>query len=218
MGIFLKKFILIIIINIYIILCQDSSDSSDNSDNGDNNDNSDNSDNSFDTFISSPKLIKNQLCSFNDITKINSTYIQCKCYHGFVKDDGVRKINGFEVDCSYLLKSRLLTITLSIILPLGFDYFYLGHYFIGGFILALIICIIVLNVWLLKWVLKYDKLTSVGNVDKVFEKKYIRLKFSVLIVDIIYFILYIINAILQGSGVIKDSNGYDTLYDYNLDL
>ena len=70
----------------------------------------------------------------------------------------------------------------------------------------------------MKWVLKYDNLTSVGNVDKIFEKKYIRLKYSVLIIDIICLVLYIINAILQGAGVIKDSNGYDTLYDYSLDL
>ena len=200
MRFFVNKGTLLIFINVYTILSQESND------------------NSFSTFISSPKLIKNQLCSFNDISKVNSTNIKCKCYNGFVKDSSIRKINNYEVDCSYLLKSRLITLTLSIIIPVGFDYFYLGHYLFGGFILSVIIIIIVLNIWLLKWVLKYDNLTSVGNVDKIFEKKYIRLKYSVLIIDIICLVLYIINAILQGAGVIKDSNGYDTLYDYSLDL
>ena len=169
-------------------------------------------------FISSPKLIKNQLCSFNGISSLNSTYIKCKCYNGFIKDNNIRKINNYEVDCSYFLKSRLITLTLSLIFPIGIDFFYLGHYIIGIIILILVLSLVGINIWLLNWVLIYDKLTSVGNVDKIFEKKYIRLKFSVIIIDFIFFLFYIINAIMHGAGVIKDSNGYITIYDFALDL
>ena len=88
----------------------------------------------------------------------------------------------------------------------------------GSFIFIIVFIIFGLNIWLLNWVLVYDKLTSVGNIDKVFEKKYIRLKYGVLIIDIIFVLLYIINAIMQGSGLIKDSNGFTTNHDFALDL
>ena len=101
--------------------------------------------------------------------------------------------------------------------PLGFDYFYLGHYIIGFVNLFIVVVIIILNIRLLKLVLIYDRLSSVGNVDKVFERKYIRFKISIITVDLIMFIFYLINAILQGLGVIKDSNGYPTVYDFALD-
>ena len=139
-------------------------------------------------------------------------------YNGFIKDNNIRKINNYEVDCSYLLKSRLITLTLSLIMPIGLDFIYLGHYFLGVFIFILVVLLVAVNIWLLNWVLIYDKLTSVGNVDKIFEKKYIRLKYSVLIVDLLFILFYIINIILHGTGVIKDSNGYNTIYDFALDL
>ena len=195
----MKIIIFILFINSYYIICQDSYEDS------------------LNTFITSPKLIKNQLCSFNEIDKINSTYIKCKCYDGFVKDENIRKINNYEVDCSYLLKSRLITLGLSLMFPFGFDYFYLGHYIIGFFILIVVVVIIILNIRLLKLVLIYDRLSSVGNVDKAFERKYIRFKIGIITVDLIIFALYLINAILQGLGAIKDSNGYPTVYDFALD-
>ena len=202
MKIFPKNEILIIIVfsqNLFLIFCDNAL-----------NDN-------LNTFISSPRLIKNQLCSFNEINKINSTYIECKCYGGFVKDNNIRKINNYEVDCSYLLKSRLITLGLSLMIPIGIDYFYLGHYIVFFIIFLSVIVIIILNIRLLKLVLIYDKLSSVGNVDIKFEKKYIRTKLIILIVDLVFFILYLINAILQGTGVFKDSNGFPTIYDYPLD-
>ena len=77
--------------------------------------------------------------------------------------------------------------------------------------------IIILNIRLLKLVLIYDKLSSIGNVEKAFERKYLGFKFSIIIVDLIFFVLYLINAILQGVGAIKDSNSYHTIYDFALD-
>ena len=174
--------------------------------------------NNFDIFTKSPKLIKHQLCSFNSISKINLTNIECNCYAGFVKDKQIRKINNYEVDCSYLLKSRLIAFTLSLIFPFGLDYFYLGHYAFGTILLLIVIIIYILNICLLNWVLIYDKLSSVGNVDIVFEKKYIKFKYSVIIINIIYFLFYIINVIMEGVGVIKDSNGFYPIYDFQLDL
>ena len=197
-----KKLILFFILkNSYLIFCQDLNENDIN----------------LDKFISGPKLIKNQLCSFNGISLANSTHIKCKCYNGFIKDNNIRKINNYEVDCSYFLKSRLITLTLSLIFPIGIDYFYLGHNIFGSFVFIIVFIIFGLNIWLLNWVLVYDKLTSVGNVDKIFEKKYIRLKYSVLIIDIIFIFLYIFNAIMQGAGAIKDSNGFITNNDFALD-
>ena len=37
--------------------------------------------------VRSPELIKNQLCSFNDISKVTSDSITCQCFDGFVKDN-----------------------------------------------------------------------------------------------------------------------------------
>ena len=167
-------------------------------------------------FIESPKLIKNQLCSFNGISAANSTYIKCQCYDGFVKDNNVRKINNFEVDCSYQLKSRLITFVLSLIVPFGFDYFYLGYN--AAFIIIFIfsICLLILNLYLLNCVIKHDKLISFGNIDQNFEKKFSKYKCAVMIIDFIFLGFYIINLILQGTGTIKDNNGFSTMYDYSL--
>ena len=168
-------------------------------------------------FIESPKLIKNQLCSFNGISTANSTYIKCQCYDGFVKDNNIRKINNFEVDCSYQLKSRLITFVLSLIVPFGFDYFYLGYNAVFIIIFIFSICLLILNLYLLNCVIKHDKLISVGNIDKNFEKKFSKYKCAVIIIDFIFLGFYIINLILQGTGSIKDRNGFSTIYDYGLE-
>ena len=168
-------------------------------------------------FIESPKLIKNQLCSFNGISTANSTYIKCQCYDGFVKDNNIRKINNFEVDCSYQLKSRLITFVLSLIVPFGFDYFYLGYNAVFIIIFIFSICLLILNLYLLNCVIKHDKLISVGNIDKNFEKKFSKYKCAVIIIDFIFLGFYIINLILQGTGAIKDRNGFSTMYDYSLE-
>ena len=65
--------------------------------------------------------------------------------------------------------------------------------------------------------MKYDKLTSIGNIDKNFEKKYKRFKCAVIIIDFISFAFYVINAILQGTGTIKDINGFETLSDFSIE-
>ena len=137
-------------------------------------------------FIESPKLIKNQLCSFNGISTANSTYIKCQCYDGFVKDNNIRKINNFEVDCSYQLKSRLITFVLSLIVPFGFDYFYLGYNAVFIIIFIFSICLLILNLYLLNCVIKHDKLISVGNIDKNFEKKFSKYKCAVIIKYLIF--------------------------------
>ena len=168
-------------------------------------------------FIESPKLIKNQLCSFNGISTANSTYIKCQCYDGFVKNNNIRKINNFEVDCSYQLKSRLITFVLSLIVPFGFDYFYLGYNAVFIIIFIFSICLLILNLYLLNCVIKHDKLISVGNIDKNFEKKFSKYKCAVIIIDFIFLGFYIINLILQGTGSIKDRNGFSTIYDYSLE-
>ena len=168
-------------------------------------------------FIESPKLIKNQLCSFNSITSVNLESIKCQCHEGFVRDNNIRKINNYDVDCSYQLKSRLITFVLSLLAPIGLDYFYLEHIVIFVLIFIIVICGIVVNIILLNCVLKYDKLQSIGNVDKNFEKKYIKFKYVVIIIDFIFLLFYIINAILQGTGVIKDKNGFSTISDFYIE-
>ena len=168
-------------------------------------------------FIESPKIIKNQLCSFNSISTSTINNLTCKCYDGFVKDVNIRKINNYDVDCSYQLKSRLITFVFSLIVPFGIDYLYLGHYSIFVIVLIFAICFIVMNSYLFNCILKYDRLTSVGNIDKNFERKYKKYKCIVIIIDFIVLGIYIINASLQGTGVIKDKNGFSTIYDYFLE-
>ena len=43
--------------------------------------------NDIKAFIESPKLIKNQLCSFNSISSVTLDKIECQCHEGFVKDN-----------------------------------------------------------------------------------------------------------------------------------
>ena len=74
-----------------------------------------------------------------------------------------------------------------------------------------------MNSYLFICILKYDRLTSDGNIDKNFEKKYNRYKCIVIIIDFIALGIYIINASLQGAGVIKDKNGFSTIYDYYIE-
>ena len=74
-----------------------------------------------------------------------------------------------------------------------------------------------MNSYLFNCILKYDRLTSVGNIDKNFERKYKKYKCIVIIIDFIVLGIYIINASLQGTGVIKDKNGFSTIYDYFLE-
>ena len=167
--------------------------------------------------LSSPKLMKYNLCSFNNVVNVTTNEIKCECFYGFVRDNNIRKINNYDVDCSYQLKSRLITFTLSLIIPLGFYYFYLGYSIFFFLIFFIVIGIIIINLLLLKYVLKYDRLTSVGNIDKNFEKLYIKFKYIVIILDFIFLLLYVINAILQGTGVIKDNNGFYTINDFSLE-
>ena len=103
----------------------------------------------------------------------------------------IRKINNYDVDCSYQLKSRLITFVLSLIVPLGIDYFYLEYYSIFFLIFF--------------------------NVDKNFEKKYTKFKLAIIIIDLIFLGFYIINSILQGTGVIKDKNGFQTISDFSIE-
>ena len=119
--------------------------------------------NDLKAFIESPKIIKNQLCSFNSISNVNLETIKCQCHEGFVRDNNIRKINNYDVDCSYQLKSRLITFVLSLIVPLGIDYFYLEYYSIFFLIFF--------------------------NVDKNFEKKYTKFKLAIIIIDFIFLLL-----------------------------
>ena len=63
-----------------------------------------------------------------------------------------------------------------------------------------------------------------NNVDiysDIFFLKYLLkngiFKYVVIIIDFIFLALYIINVILQGTGVIKDKNGFSTISDFYIE-
>ena len=149
--------------------------------------------------LSSPKILQNEICLFNEVLSINDTHITCKCYDGFTKDNQIRWINNYQVDCSYFQRSRVITTGFSLILPFGADYFYLGHILIGIVTIILETAIFVLNCIFFRYLLIYDQPTINGNnADENFEKKYKKLKFIVCFIDLLFGILYIINIFFQN--------------------
>lgn len=161
-----------------------------------------------------PDLFKNEICSYNGIPEISkdskATSISCTCHKGYKTIDELdRKILSNKIYCSYQEKSRLIAFFLSITLPFGFDYLYLGR--IGVFIVILLFSLVVVvgNGYI------FAQAERKKNLENEIEIKPTRSLWQIgfTILALIWLVFTIINVTLMGNGVITDTNGIATADD-----
>lgn len=165
--------------------------------------------------LNGPDLFKNEICSYNGQPEIidGGNNIKCYCNEDFatVKED-YNQINGINIQCNYEKKRRFICLFLSVFLPFGADYLYLGRTALG--ILFLLLCIIICfgNCYILikieKEKVKANDSSDNTNLERI---KLMQLIFGICL--IIYGLFYILNCFLMGFGVITDSHGLETVND-----
>ena len=153
-------------------------------------------------------LYIDEICSYNndnkDMYKYNSnTNITCTCKREYANETSPRKINGVPVQCGYERKRMFIAFFLAVFLPFGFDYLYLGWFWI--FILILMFCCI----------------TIFGNCYRftVFtETNYFKNEWNLFfcVLALIALVWWIINIFLIVTGRILDSNRIEIMSDLNL--
>ena len=102
------------------------------------------------TYVENSILYKNEICSYNGNPKlINRSKIECECYSSFVdepREDHKKYVGDQLVHCSYQRKKRFTTFFLAGLIPMGFDYYYLGHYLYFSMIFCGFILIVVSHI------------------------------------------------------------------------
>ena len=198
-------------------------------------------------YVENPILYKNEICSYNGdpnivIDENGKGNIECSCYESYVNEprEKHKKFIGNQiVQCSYKRKKRFTTFFLAGLIPMGFDYFYLGHYiyFVIVFIGFITVIINQIVCFLLSYKLKEmyeeskyqynDRSDNFGRNNFEFKSnkkkdKKERLKkcidvYSIInrIFLIILVLYWIVDIILQARGIVKDKNGIETENDMN---
>ena len=195
--------------------------------------------------IYEPSLYKNEICSYNGYPEIEGfDDIKCHCYSSFVDEPNKKNykyIRGQKVHCSYQKKKRFKTLFLAGILPMGLDYYYLGHIFYFVIILLLFVGVIVSNCveFYMSYQLdekaeeskyKYNEMNeNILRTNTIWNKANNKIddkdknKRCLKIYNIInrvclclFFIYWMIDIVLQAKGLIKDSNGIETDNDISV--
>jgi hypothetical protein len=158
--------------------------------------------------LSDPELFKDEICSYNGRPDViidpngGFSQINCTCQDEFANDPrNTKSINNVSIQCSYERKRRFITLFLSIFLPFGFSYLYLGHFWI--FLLVVCACFF----------------TLIGNCYRFAttqqNENYFKNKWNILFLLLALFLLisWIVNTILIWTGIVKDSNNIETIDD-----
>ena len=201
---------------------------------------------SFTHFVAeNPSLYKNEICSYNGYPVIGMNNIKCDCYPSYVNEPREKKIKYIGnqmVQCSYQKKKRFKTFFLAGILPMGFDFYYLGYTFYFSLIFIFFILVIASNCFHFYLSYKFDE-KSDENKNKTDEDKndsnqkdinlwykankkmdekdkakkclkiYGYVNFACLVILGVY---WIVDIVLQYKGIIKDSNGIETDNDISV--
>jgi len=192
-------------------------------------------------YIENPLLYKNEICSFNGDPIVVGNNIECSCYSSYIdepRESYKRYIGNQLVRCSYKKKKRFLTFFLASVLPMGFDYFYLGYYisfavvFFCFFLLILSqICCFILSYKVkeineetrFKYSVRNEKINNdfafiaenkKGDKKEKLEKSfffYYVINRVLLFVGILY---WLVDVIIQAAGKVRDSNGVETENDF----
>ena len=173
--------------------------------------------NSYSIQLNNPMLFLNEICSYNGIPKIDniSKEIKCVCFDGYDTVDESKTINGVPIQCNYQRRRRFIALFLSVFVPLGVDYLYLGNYWA--------FCIIILTVFFVCIGNCYLLIESQHDMGQNKEEKnrnlfqdqisFTKTRIIFLILGGLLIIFYIANIILIATGVIKDGNGISTIND-----
>jgi hypothetical protein len=154
-----------------------------------------------------PALFKDEICSYNGSPNVipkDTDYsdILCECQEEFANDPNFTKlINGVKVQCNYERKRRFITLFLSIFLPFGLNYLYLGHFSIFFLILSICFLTIFGNCY---------RLSVTQHNDSYFKNKW-NIVFLVLALFLMTF--WIVDIILVCVGIVKDSKNVETVDD-----
>jgi hypothetical protein len=170
---------------------------------------------------------QNELCSYNGIPTYDpkTNQVRCECDERHENEPRIKKrdyIHDHLVQCSYEKKSRFFAFFLAAIFPIGLDFLYLGH--VGLFLLSLLLFITVLVVNVIQIIFDYKNNYKNNNKkdESINHRKY---KFNIrnsettlkrinmIGINIIFVIYYISHIVIQGLGLIKDSNSIETEND-----
>ena len=202
--------------------------------------------NSFvDYVVNNPSLYKNEICSYNGYPIVGTdNNIECVCFPSYVNEPREKKIKyigNIMVQCSYQKKKRFKAFFFAGILPMGFDFYYLGYNFYFALILIFFIIVIASNCF--QFYLSYqldknsddsrsdcdDKNESYGRGinswykankkmdDKDKAKRCLKI-YGIINVSCLAIIgiYWIVDIILQFKGIIKDANGVETDNDISV--
>ena len=177
---------------------------------------------------------RNELCSYNGIptydTKTNE--VTCECKEKYVNEprkDKYKYINGHFIQCSYEKKSRFTAIFLSLCLPFGFDFLYIGR--IKFFIIFFVLSILMVTTHCIMFIINYkinlglketeiqNRLNLISNKNKnpiiIKNNKCIKIiNIISKIILIIYLIFVIMDLFLHITGKITDVNLVETENDF----
>ena len=190
--------------------------------------------NIYNEYFGDPIVYLHEVCSYNGQPMYNgrTRKITCICeekYANEPREKYKKYINGNLVQCSYERKKRFLVLFLAAICPLGIDYYYLGHYYIFALTLGYSIVIITFNI--ISSVLNYEinkkneeiklrkkfkkanKGFDLSNLTEINSKCVNSFIIATRILTAILIIFWIHNIIMQGTGIIKDSNDVSTEND-----
>jgi len=193
------------------------------------------------SFIQSPVLYKNEICSYNGSPNlVSNDTIECTCYSSFTNEPRVnyRKFVGNQmVQCSYKRKKRFTTFFLAGIIPMGFDYLYLELY--GYFFIVFLSFLLMVISQIVYFILSY-KLQEIyeDSKYKYSEKSYSSYRNNIgfnshkkmdnkeklkkclevykvinKIVGILFIIYWIVDTVLQARGMVKDRYDVETEND-----
>lgn len=154
--------------------------------------------------LNNPRLFEDEICSYNGIpdeTKSNSTWVSCICEDEYANDFSEnRTINGVQIQCNYEKKRRFIALFLSIFLPFGVDYLYLGHYWL--FVLVFFACWFTL-------IGNCVRFAVTSHIDYLKNKK----NLFFIIMALLMLMWWIINVALIWTGIITDAKGVKTVDD-----
>ena len=198
-------------------------------------------------YIESPFLYKNEICSYNGVPIVNTTsekeQIKCECYSSYVdepRESHKKYIGNYLVHCSYKRRKRFTTFFLACLIPMGFDFYYLGHYFYFAIIFSS--CILIIITKIICFILSYNlkemdeeskyqynnksdinfnrnnlRFNSKKKKDKKEQLKKCLTIFSIISNSLIAIIIiyWIIDIVSHARGLIRDINKVETENDMN---
>ena len=188
-------------------------------------------------------MFQNEICSYSGEPQMTNGNINCTCAKGYkTKEKPEEKFLNQTIQCNYRQKKRFVAFFLSLFIPFGFDYLYLGRYWVFAVVLVIILIIltnsIICYIYVNNFQTEADTLSTTNvkhrerwdsqrDSEKLASSNIISMKednddrercsqiyqtVNFILIGILI-IAWIINAIFMGLGNITDANGFETEND-----